>query len=33
MSIDRITRVDRAPYLPAQVDQVHQILALLTGGR
>ena len=33
MSIDRVTRVDRAPHPPAQVDQVHQILALLTGGR
>ncbi len=33
MSIDRVTRVDPAPYALAQVDQVHQILALLTGGR
>ena len=33
MSIDRVTRVDRTPYPVAQVDQVHQILALLTGGR
>ncbi len=30
MSINRVTRVDRAPYPVAQVDQVHQILALLT---
>ena len=33
MSIDRVTRVDRAPYPSARVDQVHQIVALLTGGR
>ncbi|MFT4295176.1 MAG: type II toxin-antitoxin system PemK/MazF family toxin [Micropruina sp.] len=33
MSINRVTRVDRAPYSPTQVDQVHQILVLLTGGR
>ncbi len=33
MSIDRVTRVDPAPYALAQVDQVHQILSLLTGGR
>ncbi len=33
MSIGRVTRVDRAPYPSPQVDQVHQILTLLTGGR
>ena len=33
MSIDRVTRVDRSPYPSAQVDQVHEILSLLTGGR
>lgn len=33
MSIDRVTRVDRTPYPQATIDQVHQILALLTGGR
>lgn len=33
MSIGRVTRVDRSPYPPAEVDRVHQILALLTGGR
>lgn len=33
ISIHRVTRVDRAPFSVAKVDQVHQILALLTGGR
>lgn len=33
MSLDRITRVDRAPYNPGRVDQVHETLTLLTGGR
>jgi mRNA interferase MazF len=33
MSIDRITRVDRAPYPTEAVNQVHQILTLLTGQR
>ncbi len=33
MSLTRVTRVDRAPYPSAQVDQVHDILVLLTGGR
>lgn len=33
MSLDRVTRVDRAPYPVALVDQVHETLALLTGGR
>lgn len=33
MSTSRVTRVDRAPYPVAQVNQIHQILALLTGGR
>lgn len=32
-SIHRVTHVDRAPYPVAQIDQVHQILVLLTGGR
>lgn len=33
LSIDRVTRVDRAPYAGRRVDQVHEILTLLTGGR
>jgi mRNA interferase MazF len=33
MSTDRLTRVDRAPYPPRLVDQVHETLALLTAGR
>ncbi|MBK8445574.1 MAG: type II toxin-antitoxin system PemK/MazF family toxin [Micropruina sp.] len=33
MSIDRVARVDREPYPLAQVDRVHQIVTLLTGGR
>lgn len=33
MSITRITRVDPAPYPKHLVDQVHEVLTLLTGGR
>lgn len=33
MSLDRITRVDRAPYPADLVDQVHETLTLLTAGR
>jgi mRNA interferase MazF len=32
-SIDRVTHVDRATSPVAQIDQVHQILVLFTGGR
>ena len=33
MSVTRITRVDPTPYPTQLVDQVHEILTLLTGGR
>lgn len=33
MSTDRVTRVDPAPYAARLVNQVHEILSLLTGGR
>ncbi|MGL4174283.1 MAG: type II toxin-antitoxin system PemK/MazF family toxin [Actinomycetota bacterium] len=33
MSITRVTRIDRAPYAAAVVDQVYHTLALLIGGR
>lgn len=33
MSVGRVTRVDRAPYPMAQVDQIHEVLGWLTGGR
>lgn len=33
MSITRVTRVDSSPYPTRLVDQVHEILTLLTGGR
>lgn len=33
LSTDRVTRVDRAPYPSRQVERVHDILTLLTGGR
>lgn len=33
MSVTRVTRVDPAPYPITLVDQVHEILTLLTGGR
>ncbi|QCV95014.1 type II toxin-antitoxin system PemK/MazF family toxin [Acidipropionibacterium acidipropionici] len=33
MSLTRITRVDPAPYPVQLVNQVHEILTLLTGGR
>jgi mRNA interferase MazF len=33
MSTARITRIDRAPYPAHLVDQVHETLTLLTGGR
>lgn len=33
MSATRVTRVDRVPYSPTVVDQVHETLTLLTGGR
>lgn len=33
LSIERVTKVDRAPYPKDMVDQVHHVLALLIGGR
>lgn len=33
MSVSRATRIDPAPYPMHRVDQVHEILALLTAGR
>ncbi len=33
MSLSRVTRIDPAPYPMRVVDEVHEILTLLTGGR
>lgn len=33
MSITRVTRVDPTPYPMHRVDEMHALLALLTGGR
>jgi len=33
MSLARITRIDSTPYPVELVDQVYEILTLLTGGR